>query len=104
MTELQDADVGIRRFAKLSPDSVNHCAQNLGVQTSRDVSYALVDDVSFRIRQVTDVSACTYTYRQEQFITSQDMHVLASICYISVHSYTGDIVLSRTNTVRTRIV
>ena len=58
MTDLQDGDVGIRRFAKLSPDSVNHCAQNLGIQTSQEVSSALVDDASFRIRQVTDVSAC----------------------------------------------
>ena len=46
----------LRRFAKVSSDCVSQAAQNLGVQTSAEVSSALVDDVSFRLRQVTEVS------------------------------------------------
>jgi len=46
----------LKRFAKVSPDCVLQAAQNLGIQTSNEVSDALVDDVSFRVRQITDVS------------------------------------------------
>ena len=46
---------GEQRFTRLSADSVRLCADNVGVQTTPEVSNALVDDVSFRIRQITDV-------------------------------------------------
>ena len=50
------AEAQEKRFVRLSPESVRNCAENLGIQVSPDVSSALVEDVSFRIRQVTDVS------------------------------------------------
>lgn len=46
----------LRRFSKVSSDCVFQAAQNLGIQTSNEVSSALVDDVSFRVRHITDVS------------------------------------------------
>ena len=51
------AEAAERRFVRLSPESVRHCAENIGIQVSSEVSNALVEDVSFRIRQVTDVSS-----------------------------------------------
>ena len=47
---------GVRRFVRLPEDCVSLCAENLGIQASREVTGALVEDTSFRIRQVTQVS------------------------------------------------
>lgn len=44
------------RYARLSTDSVTLCAENLGVQASQEVASSVVEDVSFRIRQLTDVN------------------------------------------------
>ena len=50
------ADVAEKRFVRLPSESVRLCAERVGVQISPEVSNALVEDVSFRIRQITDVS------------------------------------------------
>ena len=47
------------RYARLSADSVTLCAENVGVQASQEVASSLVEDVSFRIRQLTDVNLKT---------------------------------------------
>ncbi len=49
-------EVRLRRFSKVSSNFVFQAAQNLGIQLSNEVSSALVDDVSFRVRHITDVS------------------------------------------------
>lgn len=45
-----------RRYVRLPEDCVSLCAENLGIQASREVISSLVEDVSFRIRQTTKVS------------------------------------------------
>lgn len=50
------ADSEDKRFIRIPTDSVRLCAERIGIQTSPEVSNALVEDVSFRIRQITDVS------------------------------------------------
>ena len=45
-----------RRYVRIPEECISLCAENLGIQTSREVTGALVEDVSFRIRQVTQVS------------------------------------------------
>lgn len=45
-----------RRYVRLPEDCVSLCMENLGIQASREVTSVLVEDVSFRIRQVTKVS------------------------------------------------
>ena len=45
------------RYARLSAESVTRCAESLDVQASQEVASSLVEDVSFRIRQLTDVSS-----------------------------------------------
>ena len=45
-----------RRYVRLPEDCVSLCMEKLGIQASREVTNALVEDVSFRIRQVTKVS------------------------------------------------
>ena len=45
-----------KRFIRLPSESIRLCAERVGIQTSAEVSTALVEDVSFRIRQITDVS------------------------------------------------
>ena len=50
---------GVRRYVRLPEDCISLCAENLGVQASREVTAALVEDVSFRIRQVTQVRLAT---------------------------------------------
>lgn len=44
-----------RRHIRLPAESVSLCAENLGIQTSQEVTSSVVEDVSFRIRQLTDV-------------------------------------------------
>ena len=44
-----------RRYVRLPEECVSLCTENLGIQTSGEVTSALVEDVSFRIRQVTKV-------------------------------------------------
>ena len=69
--EMEGAGERARRYVRLPEDCVSLCMENLGIQASRDVTSSLVEDVSFRIRQVTNVSgsrewrmsvheACTY--------------------------------------------
>ena len=48
-----------RRYVRLPEDCVSLCAENLGIQASREVTSSLAEDVSFRIRQITSVSAGT---------------------------------------------
>lgn len=43
------------RFVRLSPESAVLCAERVGVQNSQEVAGVLVEDVSFRIRQIADV-------------------------------------------------
>ena len=45
-----------KRFIRLPSESIRLCAERVGIQTSAEVSNALMEDVSFRIRQITDVS------------------------------------------------
>ena len=45
-----------RRYVRLPEDCVSLCTENLGIQASREVTSVLVEDVSFRIRQITKVS------------------------------------------------
>lgn len=45
-----------RRYVRLPEDCVSLCAENLGIQASREVTSSLVEDASFRIRQTTKVS------------------------------------------------
>ena len=52
-----------KRFVRLSSESIRLCAERIGIQTSAEVSSALVEDVSFRIRQITDVSTLQ-SYKQ----------------------------------------
>ena len=42
-------------YVRLPEDCVSLCAENLGIQTSREVTSSLVEDVSFRVRQVVNV-------------------------------------------------
>lgn len=44
-----------RRYVRIPEECISLCAENLGTQISREVTGALVEDVSFRIRQVTQV-------------------------------------------------
>lgn len=44
-----------KRYIRLPADSVSLCAESLGIRASREVTSAVVEDVSFRIRQLTDV-------------------------------------------------
>ena len=74
---MADPTVGsLRRFAKVSSDCVSQAAQNLGVQTSAEVSSALVDDVSFRLRQVAEVSHA-----------AREIYVLHGKGGITLHGY-----------------
>ena len=45
-----------KRFIRMPSESIRLCAERIGIQTSTEVSNALVEDVSFRIRQIADVS------------------------------------------------
>ena len=56
------AEMGEKRFVRMSSESVRLCAERIGIQTSPEVSNALIEDVSFRIRQITDVSKVVVTY------------------------------------------
>ena len=49
-----------RRYVRIPEECISLCAENLGIQTSREVTGALVEDVSFRIRQVTQVGLDGY--------------------------------------------
>ena len=53
---VQEGERPERRHIRLPADSVSMCAENLGIQPSQEVTSSLVEDVSFRIRQLTDVS------------------------------------------------
>ena len=58
---MEGAGERARRYVRLPEDCVSLCMENLGIQASRDVTSSLVEDVSFRIRQVTNVSGvCQY--------------------------------------------
>ncbi len=60
MAGYDEVDEGwLKKFSNFSSGCVFQAAQNLGIQTSAgtEVSTALVEDVSFWIRHVTDVSA-----------------------------------------------
>ena len=49
---------GEGRYVLLPAESVSLYAESLGVQTSQEVTSLLAQDVSFRIRQIANVS-CT---------------------------------------------
>lgn len=50
-----------RGFARVSPETIQLCADRLGVQASEEVFSGLGEDVSFRIRQIADVSVLNRT-------------------------------------------
>ena len=58
-----------RRYVRLPEDCVSLCMENLGIQASREVTSVLVEDVSFRIRQVTKVSQLCMSGQALQFPT-----------------------------------
>lgn len=52
MTEVSEQG----RFVRVPIESIQLCVDELGLQTSDEVPSGLVEDVSFRIRQIADVS------------------------------------------------
>lgn len=44
------------RFVRVPVESVQSCVDQLGIKTTEEVPGGIVEDVSFRIRQLTDVS------------------------------------------------
>ena len=46
-----------QRFVRIPVESVQSCVDQLGVKTTEEVPGGIVEDVSFRLRQITDVSA-----------------------------------------------
>ena len=59
MRPMEGEPESARRYVRLPEDCVSLCAENLGIQASREVTSSLTEDVSFRIRQITSVSAST---------------------------------------------
>ena len=51
-----DTEQPPRTFIRVPPDSIRLCAARLDLQVSEDVPSGLAEDVSFRIRQIADVS------------------------------------------------
>lgn len=45
-----------RRFVRIPVETVQSCVDQLEVKTTEEVPGGLVEDVSFRIRQIVDVS------------------------------------------------
>ena len=45
-----------KTFVRFPVDSVILCAESVGIQPSQEVACGMVEDVSFRTRQLTDVS------------------------------------------------
>ncbi len=54
--ELNESRPEAYRFVRVPVESVQSCADQLGVKTAEDVPGGIVEDVSFRLRQITDVS------------------------------------------------
>ena len=46
-----------QRFVRLPSESVSLCAESVGVQVPQEITKTLVEDVSFRVRQIVDVSS-----------------------------------------------
>ena len=49
-----------QRFVRLPSESVSLCAESLGIHVPQEVTRTLVEDVSFRVRQIVDVSSGNY--------------------------------------------
>lgn len=45
-----------RRFVRVPVDTIQSCVDRVDVQASDEVSSGLAEDVSFRIRQIAEVS------------------------------------------------
>jgi transcription initiation factor TFIID subunit 6 len=61
-----------RRYVRLPEDCVSLCTENLGIQASREVTSVLVEDVSFRIRQVTKVALEFMNHANRKKICKED--------------------------------
>lgn len=51
-----------KNFVRFPADSVTLCAESVGIQPSQEVACGIVEDVSFRIRQLADVSCTKHAY------------------------------------------
>ena len=60
---MMSTEAAEKRFIRLPSESIRLCAERIGIQTSAEVSNTLVEDVSFRIRQVTDVSTFHHVHQ-----------------------------------------
>lgn len=64
------ADREERRFAEVSRESVKLMAESAGVELGDDVAALLAEDVCYRLREATQVSA-TSVHRQYRFTSSE---------------------------------
>ncbi len=76
----------LKRFSKVSSDCVFQAAQNLGIQTSNEVSSALVEDVSFRVRHITDVSEHSFTGSFMVYCSNYCILSLQAACQFMQHA------------------
>ncbi len=58
-TLMEECAEPIKQYIRVPVESIQSCIEQLGVHTSDDVPSGLVEDVSFRIRQIADVSGAT---------------------------------------------
>ena len=49
----------VHRFVRVPLESVQSCADQMGLKTTEDVPGGIVEDVSFRLRQIANVSCVT---------------------------------------------
>ena len=88
-----------KRYTRLPSDSVSLCAENLGIQASQEVASSVVEDVSFRIRQLTDVKASeiidlsskythfshiTYSHAHTHTLCMLELYYLCKLCSLTL--------------------
>jgi len=55
-SEVPEMQRELHRFVRVPVESVESCADRIGVKTTEEVPGGIVEDVSFRLRQIANVS------------------------------------------------
>ena len=71
-----------KTFVRFPVDSVILCAESVGIQPSQEVACGMVEDVSFRIRQLTDVSLTTFRFAQTIDVLGRHVRLQVNLCDI----------------------
>jgi transcription initiation factor TFIID subunit 6 len=80
-----------RRYVRIPEECISLCAENLGIQTSREVTGALVEDVSFRIRQVTQLAIEFVKHSNRKRVCKEDFDKALKWSGIEpVHGHSGE--------------